>query len=220
VNARAALGLALAQVRHAQRIARGPLRIAPPPGPLEEREQGEQRVVIVLGGEQQLRDPAAQPRDQVADAVVDGVIGVVHPDVDRVEEHAVESVALGQPFDLRGEIFAPGWVPGIQPGLPAGVVRARKVPVRLVSVEAVARRALEKRRRIELAEARQPRIHAVAAEHRHQVHAERARPVAERCEARLPPQLRLRSIVTVLPVVAALPPREIGEHASSLDALR
>ena len=152
---------------------------------------------------------------------IDRVVGVVHPDVDRVEEHAVEAVArVRAPSICAARSLAPGRVPGIQPGLPAGVVRAREVPVRLVAVEAVARRALEKRRGVELAEARQPRVHAVAAEHRHQVHAERARPVAERREARLAAQLRLGPIVAVLPVVAALPAREVGEHAPSLDALR
>jgi hypothetical protein len=72
---------------------------------------------------------------------------------------------------------------------------------------------------IEGAETRQPGVHAVAAEHRHQVYAEIAGPLAQGREAGLAAEARLGAIVAVLPVVPALPAREIRERPSPLDAL-
>jgi hypothetical protein len=52
------------------------------------------------------------------------------------------------------------------------------------------------------------------------MHAEGARPFAEPGKSRISPEARLGAVVPVLPVVAPLPARQIGEHAAGLDPRR
>ena len=117
------------------------------------------------------------------------------------------------------QVLAPGGMTRVEPRLPARVVGAGEIPVGLVSVEAVARRALQVRVVGERRDGRETAVRAVRAEHGHHAHAELARAVAQSRETRRAAEPRLGAVVAVLPVVAPLPAREIGEDAPPGNAL-